>query len=191
MGLRYPIAGLAAALLLASRSCDEPPGPVGEEEYRVYAALIDSAFVAEGVREIVVSDSTLDLASVDDDLGHTESVRWLSGGGWRLARAFRSRNDRRYPLASGRLRAGAPVHLLSDTAFAAYPPRERWERFRTEHPGSRGRISLSRVAFNRDSSRAVVTTDVSCPLCGSGDTWMLERRAGRWRVIDSVMRWVS
>jgi hypothetical protein len=67
-----------------------------------------------------------------------------------------------------------------------------WHSFYRRFPGAFGKIQLSRVGFNSDSSQAVVyTAHVAAWTVGSGTYWFLRRKYGRWILEWRYNTWVS
>ena len=59
-------------------------------------------------------------------------------------------------------------------------------------PGADGIISFSGVGFDSSLDEAIVSTSFVCGgLCGSGHSYVLRKRSGRWQVVDKWMVWVS
>jgi hypothetical protein len=64
-----------------------------------------------------------------------------------------------------------------------------WVAFRETYPGAWGMVGFSRVTFNSAYTQAIVYSNHQCgPYCYSGDTWILERPAQRWRVVERIAR---
>jgi hypothetical protein len=65
-------------------------------------------------------------------------------------------------------------------------------RLREMHPGAGFFTSLSRAGFDERRSHAAVAYASACGgLCGSAGVVLLERRRGRWRVLEQVPMLVS
>lgn len=66
-----------------------------------------------------------------------------------------------------------------------------WEDFRKIY-GSVGITELSRVGFSADKTKALFYTGSQADwLVGSGFYLILEKKDGKWIVVDSVMAWIS
>lgn len=64
-----------------------------------------------------------------------------------------------------------------------------WLAFREAYPGAWGMVGFSRVTFNSDYTQAIVYSNHQCgSYCYNGDTWILERPAERWRVVERIAR---
>jgi hypothetical protein len=182
----------AGLLLVAITGCgrpSSPPADIGEEDYRVYQAALDGLVESGRTAQLTVFDQTVDLPALDARLRYSLTLPGLQGSTRGLRRSFQKSNRTRSRLDPDRLRASVPVRLIRDGAFGSGA--SEWRRFFRRHPSSPGMITLSRVAFDRDSTRAVVSVDVFCPMCGHGETLLLRRRDRVWRVEDSVHRWVN
>jgi hypothetical protein len=52
--------------------------------------------------------------------------------------------------------------------------------------------TVSRVGFDGTRKQAIVFVVHHCgPLCGEGMAYVLEKRSGRWRIVESIQEWVS
>lgn len=187
---------LPLALCLGAAGCDElPPVPreVTSEEYAVFDAVLSGGYLVPiPTGEIVVGDSAL-IPPASEFETHADDVR-SSGVPTPVARDFHRRNQSPAPLRADRFAARLPVRLVSRTSLDSIfrAKGDGWRRFYTRFPGSSGTISLSRVGFSADGTVAVLTVDHVCGfLCGEGHVVRLERRDGRWRVVDSQTTWVS
>src|SRR6267143_3221904 len=62
-----------------------------------------------------------------------------------------------------------------------------WSAFRKKYPGAWGMAGFGRVAFNLEHTQALVYSNHQCGLgCDHGDTWVLERRRERWRIVERI-----
>ncbi|MBC6696916.1 hypothetical protein [Hymenobacter sp. BT190] len=51
---------------------------------------------------------------------------------------------------------------------------------------------LTSPLFSRDGKTVIVEISTTCgSLCGSGETWVLKRRQGKWRKVRPLRSWVS
>lgn len=50
---------------------------------------------------------------------------------------------------------------------------------------------VSFPAYSVDGLHAVVITEYVCPLCGHGGTFLFQKVAGRWKLVDSRTDWMS
>jgi hypothetical protein len=62
-----------------------------------------------------------------------------------------------------------------------------------EEAFANGLFTLSEIAFDTESNRALVSYSFICgSLCGSGNTWVFEKIGGEWKRVDrSCGGWVS
>lgn len=64
--------------------------------------------------------------------------------------------------------------------------------FYDKHPGASGMIRLSRVGFNRARTEALVEIElIYCPLCSFGQTVLLRKMMGVWKIQEKYGGWVS
>jgi hypothetical protein len=72
------------------------------------------------------------------------------------------------------------------------PAAEAWARL-AANPWSRINVlTLSRVGFNRDGSRALFAAAVGCgPVCGGGQYVLMATRGGQWQIVAELATWLS
>ncbi|HET7459690.1 MAG TPA: hypothetical protein VFJ82_00525 [Longimicrobium sp.] len=159
-------------------------------EDTVWAVVLDSLYVVERTRQLVVYDRTDSLASIGTIPGiESATVHDF----WSRSRETRGVG----PLPRTRV----PVVFVDRATIASLPtgidPNSSempfWRAFYERYPGSSGLISLSRVGFNAARTQAVLNVDRGCGgLCGNGVIVLLTRdAAGRWRVAATRGTWVS
>jgi hypothetical protein len=62
-----------------------------------------------------------------------------------------------------------------------------WLAFRQRFPGAWGMLGYTRVAFNTGRTQALVFTNHACgESCRNTDTWLLERRGEKWRIVERI-----
>lgn len=192
---------LLAAMTLCVCACGgsgavDDAGPVSAEEYAIYSAVLRAEVLPEHEGFPLLMDSTWSVGEGTMDgqnLAYqqvTDSVRVPRAMFRRLARI----NQRRHALTPS-FSPGADYRMLSDSAFRAlYRPgaRDEWVDVRKRIPGTLGKVEFSRAAIDPRRDLALVYWQHECGLlCASGNLVLLRRDAGRWRVIDSSVVWVS
>lgn len=79
---------------------------------------------------------------------------------------------------------------LLDSLFAFCPG--GWDRFAEAFPGTRGYVTLSRIAFDPELTQALVYTEDHCGMwCGEGTYVLLLLGPEGWRVARKLTLWVS
>src|SRR5262249_8499323 len=85
--------------------------------------------------------------------------------------------------------------LLDEKDFGAYfktKDFKGWDNFYKKYPDSSGYITLSRIGFNTDLTRAILFRSMNCGvLCGSGDYILFEKTDGKWKAVKWFNCWVS
>lgn len=170
---------LLAFATLAACAGEQPsatPDVPGADEYAVWSAAVDAQFGALP-RRLVLHEETFDFVTAD--YPGPQRLRQLSGVPRALARDYLARNAHPARVAAGRLHPSS-VGILPDPGGAPDT---------VPAPGSDGRLTLSRVGFDRGGRRALVTVTFTCgSLCGEGAMLVMERDVhGRWRETASVM----
>jgi hypothetical protein len=78
------------------------------------------------------------------------------------------------------------------TAFFKIKSFDGWNDFYKKYPNSSGYISVSRVGFNTNFTRALLYKSNSCgSLCGSGDYVLFEKADGIWKAVNWFNCWMS
>jgi hypothetical protein len=169
-----------------------PPGSperVGPEEYTVYGALIRAMFVEEGVRLLVIEQmTTLGPIPAGELPQEMERVRRkLPELPAEAAEDFVEKN-----------RAPAPLErsITLPASYVLVDGREvremDWGDFYRKYPKSQGRMSLSRVGFDRDFKWALVYVgNQSGGKTGVGYYVIMVKRDGGWQVGGRTAAWVS
>jgi hypothetical protein len=176
----------------------------GEEEYRVYAALLAKRFKATGNELYVVRAETKDAAANDPEKFDGASLResWDSSRVPRVQpdaetmEAFSQIRNSPARLEANRLHvpAGRLVSQSEITSeFSRPSPRGlhgQWEDFHKRHGG--GYVVFSRVGFNRARNQAVLSYSYFCGgLCAGGVYVLMHKVRGEWRTVSEQPTWVS
>jgi hypothetical protein len=154
-------------------------------ERAVQAAVIDSLFVRDTTRRVVVGDSTISGGRHFVDEDYRSALRKLGKLPAALRTDFETVGRRRRRVDS--LAVRVPVIRFTRAARAGLQaqrdPDEYWQTFYRQYSGSSGLIELSRPGFSRDRSVALVHVEYRCgPRCGGTLYVLLERMAGAWHV---------
>jgi hypothetical protein len=184
--------GCAAPLRTQARAAATPTA-----EDSVLAAVLEADSVPAG-RRLVVRARTFDAS-------HTGPVQSPAAGSRppgiepETVEDFWERNE--HPREIGPLPGiRVPVAFASEATLDSLPSGAAagdadvfWRAFYQRFPGARGLVSFSRVGFNAARTQAVVSVSRGCGgLCGTGTLVLLARNPdGRWRVVGSVLMWVS
>jgi hypothetical protein len=179
--------------ILASCALPGPPPPGSAEdrdEAAVYAVVIDSVLASTEARFVVVTESTYAFSIARDflpaEVRHRDPAFPMEA-----ITDYEARN--RAPVALPVLiPARTPIRRLRLATFM--PPGvqqdEAYARFRIENAPATYLHVLSRPGFDPARRRAVVTTASGCGgLCGYGQTVLLARIPGGWRVIARDTTW--
>jgi hypothetical protein len=160
---------LVALLIVRVDARPQDTAAPGDEEYRVYVALLAVQFARAGEALYVVSAETSDAASHDQDNFNGALLR----DAWNSSRVPRLEPDADTMEAFSRIRqtpAKLEANRLNVTAgrvisqsqiaseFSIASPRGlsgQWEDFHKRHGG--GYVVLSRVGFNRARNQAVMS----------------------------------
>ena len=82
--------------------------------------------------------------------------------------------------------------LVSAEEFSAVMDKPNgWEAFYKKYSPS-GYMQFSRVGFNNTLDQAIIYVGViPGPMMGSGNYYLLEKKAGQWSIREQVLAWVS
>jgi hypothetical protein len=75
--------------------------------------------------------------------------------------------------------------------FTSDPTIEQKDLTEGQQRAGYGTITFFKVIFNHDATRAVFYTEHLCGLCGEGLFVAMEKRNGRWVVVDEKGTWIS
>ena len=176
---------LASAVVMVLATTVFPQDTSASVERSVQAAVIDSLFVRDTTRRVVVADSTISGGSHFVDEDYQSALRMLGKLPAGLQADFQAVRVKRRAIDS--LPTKVPLVRLDAAARAklreSKDPRAYWMAFYRQFPGTPGQIALSRPGFSRDGRAALILVEYGCGrLCGGTLYALLERQAGRWRV---------
>ena len=160
----------------------------------VYRAVLDSLYHFQGSapRMVVLTDrvrnpdDSLPVPRTRLDSGLLQKYRFLGSVRAKPDRAFTYRLPVKILLGDSLSRLeNLPPPIDDQTGMSPSP----WFGFRKSFPGAWGMVGFSRVAFNLPHTQAMVYSHHECgQYCGNGDTWVLERKGERWRVVERIPR---
>jgi hypothetical protein len=161
-----------------------------KEEQAVYAS-----FFKDNTETIVIQEDTSTgwLPSSEDEL--KKRMDYISSG---LPNAsnetldnFFQRNRQSTQLAPD-MQLGIHYILVSADEFSAVMDQpDGWDAFYKKYSPS-GYMQFSRVGFNDTVDQAIVyVASIPGPMMGSGNYYLLEKRAGQWSIREQVLAWVS
>jgi len=189
----------ASEIVLSRAAASARRASEGGEAAAVYRIVFDSLynFHGESPRRIVVSDwfpadptplpahkRSIDAATLTR-YTFLRSVRppFDATLGYRLPVAVLPRDSIQVleRLGGGALERQATENSEWESSF--------WLAFRQRFPGAWGMLGYTRVAFNTGRTQALVFTNHSCgESCRNADTWLLERRREKWRIVERIPR---
>jgi hypothetical protein len=174
-----------ALLLLAAVSAFQGGRGAQSLESVVQAAVIDSLFVRDTTRQIVVGDSTVSGGTHFVDEDYTSALRSLGPLPEGVQEDFEAKRGTVRRVDS--LSTKVPMRRFTATDRAGLrgqgSPTSYWNAFYRRFPGSPGLVAISRVGFGRDGASALVLVEYGCGgLCGGTIYVLLAQQSGRWRV---------
>jgi hypothetical protein len=93
---------------------------------------------------------------------------------------------------SPEMQLGVHYILLSTEELSAVMDQpDGWNAFHEKYSPS-GYMQFSRVGFNNTVDQAIVyVASIPGPMMGSGNYYLLEKKAGQWSIREQVLAWVS
>jgi hypothetical protein len=155
------------------------------DEYDVYSALIQSVYI-DGTqpKQIVILDTTADPRIYSPRLAAGAMKNSWPDLGDDILSDFKAKNQTSSALERTFM-LSVPYTLISLQELASnFPPTAPgWDKFYAEYPGSKGRLTLSRVGFNQAKDTAVLYTEhYTGATAGEGDVVLMKKTDGRWTV---------
>jgi hypothetical protein len=156
------------------------PATAEEEEYAVYSALISDKFGGGGGTVVIVDHTVGEYGKKMDSMPGLDPEALTN---------YIARNHQPCTLYSQAFKLAGKVALISSSA---YPGLDGWGEFYNQYPGSTGIIDVSRVGFNASRDKAFVYAgQMKGDLYGTGYCFTLEKKNGRWVVVDYEQVWIS
>ena len=83
------------------------------------------------------------------------------------------------------------ILLSAEELSAVMNQPDGWDAFHEKYSPS-GYMQFSRVGFNNTVDQAIVyVASIPGPMMGSGNYYLLEKKAGQWSIREQVLAWVS
>jgi hypothetical protein len=162
------------------------------EEHAVYAALLESEFASENIKQVLIVDHTRveKPERLEGDLVNFQENTPLAP---ELVASFKERNQQPYPLEPS-MDLGLEYQLLTQEQIDELRPQDEasdWKLFYEKYPNAMGFTYLSRAGFNADLSQALVYVSVyryEQPILGG--YYLMSRQDGRWSV-EAGLEWLT
>lgn len=179
---------------------------LADDDYAIYSVVINNSYAEEGIERIVVGDHTsMGLPPVM--MGMTQPGDSPGLKKIREAKETTSDFDNKGKMTPAALEkkflAKVPVVLISeaerDRIFVItkngakpVPNMKGFEEFHRLYPKSQGFMSVSRIGFNPDRTRALVYVGNLCGgLCGTGQYYLLTKDGHDWKIDVQALVWIS
>ena len=171
------------------------PPVVSESDLQREEQAVYASFFHGNSETIVIQEETFTawLPSSEDEL--KQRMDYIASG---LPNASKETLDRyfesnRQPSQlSPEMELGVHYILLSTEELSAVMDQpDGWETFHEKYSPS-GYMQFSRVGFNNALDQAIVYVgSIPGPMMGSGNYYLLEKKAGQWSIREQVLAWVS
>ena len=182
-----------------------PESKVEKEEYAVYSDLIDIFFIQKGGLGsnpnpkvlVIVNETTIDSRVKPVWTNSEISIYDVNLEGFRrikledsLIADFEKKDALGPKKLMDQFSLDVPVVLVSkgeiDQIFG------EWDDFYKRFPDSQGYMTLSRVGFNSDRTKALIYMDNGCGvLCARGCYFLLHKEYGDWFITEEFDCWMS
>jgi len=169
------------------------------EEYSVYAALIDTGFsliegryIRDEIQLIVIIDHTYGCEP-DEDLN--EVLEWV-GQKMPLTEKetldnFQLKNAESHPLGDYFNLTVEVVLVSIEEIREIFQEDNGWKEFYATYPFSQGIMTLSRVGFNAEMDQALLYVEDEWDDCiGSGHYILFTKENGVWTIQSWVISWI-
>ena len=160
----------------------------------VQAAVLDSLFVRDTTRQLVVGDSTVSGGNhyVDEDYASALRILGRLPDGVRADFEAKRSKSRRVDSLFAKVPMQRFTTVERERMRREGNPTLYWHAFYRRFPGSPGLVRVSRVGFSRDGASALMLVDYGCGgLCGGTVYVLLAYQSGRWRVVRTAQTRVS
>jgi hypothetical protein len=164
----------------------------------IYATVLQDVYPAAQSKPPVLMDSTFNRVYQSAFRAWTNMRVPASGSGASIVSA--SLDSLRAANLERRLLPACPATARLQTVrtdslralFSGPEGRNGWNRFYVGYPNSSGFTGLSRIAFNNDSTEAIMyVAHHSDWLSGHGTVFRLQLTEGRWLITDRRVVWRS
>ena len=187
----------AVALMLGvpqPAECVEPAIP--ENEYRVWAAVLEHGLNEEFENIVIANTTTGDPAAISRDSPNVEELAGALAIPPATLTDWIRKNQRRSVITRSLPIERAYSLITTEQLFLLFDdedPVVNWQRFYENHSQTPGLIRVSRVGFDRGLTHAVVYIEFECGAeCGSGRLVHLSRdEFGAWQVLSGELLWIA
>jgi len=199
------LAILLACLFFAKPCFTEQLEIITGEEYEVYSAVLSSEepFLQRIIvvnkqssesEQIIIEQTTLTSQKILESGNICTHFNNLTGIklGADLCEDFAKKNQSSYKLENKFSIPYSSVIVISAEELKEAFSERGWFGFYKKYPDSRGTISLSRVGFNAEHTRAFLCWHYHCGgLCGRGVLVLLFKEDGQWKIKRVQGTWKS
>ena len=172
---------------------------IREEEYAVYAALIDTGF--DLIRFIYSRDEVHLIVIIDHTSGGKagsdleETLEWVTEEMPEVEQEtcdnFLIKNEQSYPLGDFFNLTTTVILLSNEEARKIFQEGGGWKEFYMRYPISQGIMDLSRVGFNSEMNQALVyLANVAEDSIGSGYYVLLRKENNVWIIQCWISQWI-
>lgn len=173
--------------------------PLDKEEYQVYAAILKNEITRDDIDKIVIANHTFrEIFDREGILRHGKAGKsFLQDLSSHIIEDFDQKNKDEY-LLSRQFPSVRNYDLILFDERSLFSQQDmtrahaEWISFFERFPNSQGLFSFSRVGFDENRNKALVSIADSAGVNdGAGALVYLEKRRGAWVVVRSLQLWVT
>ena len=179
---------LFAAFLI---SCSQPEksSPLTEDEYQIYAVIIDSLYVTSNRPVVLIGANTETYPKDPEALTLDSRFALPSEYNWNeLLNSFRQNNGTQFPVNPTKIET--PITKIPITRQNMFEQlnSQLQELDRNQTMNYREKLGIywfSRAGFNADNTQAFIFTDFLCGArCGWPSYYLLTKSHGDWKIVQ-------
>lgn len=173
-----------------------------KESQKVYSTVIKEKYLPDRAKQLVFSKESIGCRQIYDEKVN-EIIEMMEQGAKNSFKKIYSETWENYKEANKKcvefvknfevsIKQNFISKSESEKIFGGNHPFDGWSNFYKKYPESTGEINFSNVGFNAQSTQAIVYVVYGCGgLCGSGEYYLLEKKNGKWEIIETANSWVS
>lgn len=177
---------IGSVSISAPRRQSSAEGGVSDEEYEIYASLIQQKYVEKNTKLLVIEDRTFryDFA-IENDEPWRDKPKKGAAIDQSAAEDYETRNSRQWLFNKASFKLSVKSDFITDldlkAIFHGHWGELEWLSYYRRYSDSRGFIMLSRVGFNTAHTQALVYMGSRCgPGCGDLNFFLMEKVNGTW-----------
>lgn len=163
------------------------PKPYNDADaYQVYNAVIPHE-QSYGAMLVIQEETTPQLRMPGWPMGPEDCLFPDAAKRFQDAISDYNRINQKRWLLQRKFQLEKPYEIVNSDTLRVVIKNLQWDGFRERYPDAGGYLSMSAVGFNKERTRAIVYSGVSCgSLCGDWSFHLLEKIDGGWKEVSGV-----